>query len=174
GDAGGGRAPSALAHRPVPARGPRRHVAHGGARRGRAFRCPRGRIADRRAVVTFALGARFLRGLAAAALVAACSASSSKDFGPDPFKDPFFQEGMGSSGVDEVLEHPAPSVGYLSNSDLYANEGEEEMIRRERRAAGAGSGREKTFGEKAEEATLATMSVLIGAGMAALPYLLGT
>jgi len=151
--------------------------------------------------VTFALGARFLRGLAAAALVAACSASSSKDFGPDPFKDPFFQEGMGSSGVDEVLEHPAPSVGYLSNSDLYANEGEEEMIRRERRAAGAGevieaedrgellgngddedpgaparpgSGREKTFGEKAEEATLATMSVLIGAGMAALPYLLGT
>ena len=33
---------------------------------------------------------------------------------------------------------------------------------------------EKSFSERAQEATLATMSVLLGAGMAALPYLLGT
>jgi len=32
----------------------------------------------------------------------------------------------------------------------------------------------KTFSEKAEEASLATMSILMGLGMAALPFLIGT
>jgi len=33
---------------------------------------------------------------------------------------------------------------------------------------------QKSFYEKAQEATMATMSVLVGAGMAALPFLIGT
>ena len=32
----------------------------------------------------------------------------------------------------------------------------------------------KSFYDKAQEATMATMSVLVGAGMAALPFLIGT
>ena len=37
-----------------------------------------------------------------------------------------------------------------------------------------GPGGEKTFAEKAQEASLATLSILIGAGMTALPFLIGT
>lgn len=37
-----------------------------------------------------------------------------------------------------------------------------------------GSGDEKSFSEKAQEATMSTLSILLGVGMTALPYLLGT
>jgi hypothetical protein len=148
------------------------------------------------------------RGIAVALLVAACSATKDFDDPSDPLGDHFFSRGMESDSLDEVMHGQSPSVGWLANEDLYDQErvtesdGENELVRRERAAAGAGevveaerrsdpwardgddsdasdpgrgiSKREKTFGEKAQEATLATMSVLIGAGMAALPYLLGT
>lgn len=37
-----------------------------------------------------------------------------------------------------------------------------------------GGGDEKSFSERAQEATLSTLSILLGVGMTALPYLLGT
>ena len=39
---------------------------------------------------------------------------------------------------------------------------------------GTGGPEEKSFSDKAEEASLATMSILMGLGMAALPFLIGT
>jgi hypothetical protein len=90
----------------------------------------------------------------------------------------------------ERAEPIEPEEGYIGRERAAAGAGE--VVEAERRTAAQergfgehdedggvsegkrGSGREKSFSEKAQEATLATMSVLIGAGMAALPYLLGT
>jgi hypothetical protein len=157
-------------------------------------------------------GGRRLAGiLLGAALIVACATNATKDFdNDDPLRDSFFDDSIGGSSLDEVWQQPAPSVGWLANEDLYdpdragPSDSEEDVVRRERRAAGAGEvveaerrtdlrdrgepeddedgasrpsssrKREKTFSEKAQEATMATMSVLIGAGMTALPYLLGT
>ncbi len=141
-------------------------------------------------------------------LLGACSASSSRD-ADEGLSDPFFREGIsdGTGSLDEVLEGNAPSVGWLSGPrDPEDDPAEEELLGRERSAAGAGEvveaernkaardrgeeivedddpeggtkrtgrGRQKTFSEKAQEATLSTMSVLLSAGMVALPFLLGS
>ncbi len=72
----------------------------------------------------------------------------------------------GEGGDNVLLE--AESGGTTEGEDpaeIYGAYGEED--------AGARRG-QKSFYERASEATLATMSVLVGAGMAALPFLIGT
>jgi hypothetical protein len=117
---------------------------------------------------------------------AACSSHGQDSFDnydpADPFNDPFFNSSFESDSLDEFLSEPAPSVGWLSRDgdqsgesqllrdhsdpiwdDAQGEEGQDEI----------GPKTEKTFAQKAQEATLATMSILVGAGMAALPYLIG-
>jgi hypothetical protein len=146
---------------------------------------------------------------AVVALVVGCSNSKPLVNPNDPFNDPFFHDGAqdGTSALDEVLNEPAPSVGWLPRDDskpppgvgaeddletasgahskLDAN-GEGVLLK----AEGDGSyvpahpseeeeermygHDQKSFYDKASEATLATMSILMGAGMAALPFLIGT
>jgi len=90
---------------------------------------------------------------------------------------------------DDLADDPSPSDG----------PSEAEMLRRERSSLGSGAGellgdtreddvaahdgekpnstsnpQEKPFSEKAEEAAVSTLGILIGAGMTALPFLLGT
>lgn len=93
--------------------------------------------------------------------------------------------------ADDLADDPSPSEpGGL---------GEAEALRRERSRMGSGAGellgegedpevaahdgekpnsttnpQEKPFSEKAEEAAISTLGILIGAGMTALPFLLGT
>ena len=105
----------------------------------------------------------------------------------DPFDDPFFREEGLSLNNDEYLKQGAPSVGSLS-----PEEDEEVRLRAERQAlrdagftahgryqetnpddeADSGKPQEKSFSDKAEEASVATMSILVGLGMTALPFLL--
>ncbi|MFM8411594.1 MAG: hypothetical protein ACKOCT_15125 [Alphaproteobacteria bacterium] len=91
--------------------------------------------------------------------------------------------------ADDLRDDPSPSEP--------AGMDETEMLRRERSSMGSGSGellgdsgdpdvaahdgskpppnpQEKPFSEKAEEAAVSTLGILIGAGMTALPFLLGT
>lgn len=135
-----------------------------------------------------------------ALLVAACSANKGFLNEDDPFDDPFFSD-SGTSSLDEILREPAPSVGWLASdgpvksrppragsaSDVSAAPDEEGVL-----LAAEGEGdptaangdeyddeemvarNQKSFYDRASEATLATMSVLVGAGMAALPFLIGT
>lgn len=74
----------------------------------------------------------------------------------------------GEAGSDNVLLR-AESGGSTDGddpADVYGGEyGDEEDV---------GGRNQKSFYERASEATLATMSVLVGAGMAALPFLIGT
>ncbi|MFP6664107.1 MAG: hypothetical protein VCC00_07915 [Deltaproteobacteria bacterium] len=115
-----------------------------------------------------------------AAFLVACSAQSGKR-SSDPFDDPFFTSGFaGGSGLDDFLAEPAPSVGWLAAGGEQSPE--ERLIRlhgdpiwddRGQPESGLLPPEERPFLEKAEEATLATLSVLVGAGMAALPFLLG-
>ena len=101
----------------------------------------------------------------------------------DPFDDPFFREGLDDPAfAEDVWGGPAPDSDWNSSgdglteadllrqhADPYWELGEDSPLIDEV----SGKGGEKTLMEKAEEATLATMSVLIGAGMVALPYLIG-
>lgn len=138
----------------------------------------------------------FVIGAGAVLTAGACSATRDQTIvdPDDPFSDPFFREDdFGSASLDEYLKEPAPKVGRLSGGPEDEHErqaAEREALERagiERDPKLGESGpedsdqtldsikpkRERTFQEKAEEATLATMSVLVGIGMAALPYLIG-
>lgn len=126
---------------------------------------------------------RVLAGLLGAVLLS-CSATSQQDtFNPDdPFDDPFFEEGFaGADSLDEIWNEPAPSAGYLAaegadpesrllaeHSDPIWAEGEDKPLADE-----LAPGAERSMGEKASEAAVATMSVLFAAGMTALPFLIG-
>ena len=139
-----------------------------------------------------------------ALLAVACSNNKGFLNEDDPFDDPFFNDGLGggTSSLDEILREPAPSVGWLSSegpvksasrtraggpNDVSAAPDEEGVLLEaegEGDPAFAGgdeleeeemaSRSQKSFYDRASEATLATMSVLVGAGMAALPFLIGT
>jgi len=100
----------------------------------------------------------------------------------DPFDDPFFREGFGGRSLDEIWDEPAPSVGWLAgdaggrrgeerllaeHADPIWGEGEDPLAEEEAELHG------KSFGQKASEAAVATMSVLFAAGMTALPFLVG-
>ncbi|HEY8518113.1 MAG TPA: hypothetical protein VIS07_21600 [Candidatus Binatia bacterium] len=79
----------------------------------------------------------------------------------------------------ELAGEPLPAEGGVlleaeggeSGEGVYGDDpyGDEDDANARARARG-----EKSFYERASEATLATMSVLVGAGMAALPFLVGT
>ena len=115
-----------------------------------------------------------------AAFLVACSAEKSRQ-SSDPFDDPFFSSGFaGEAGLDSFLAEPAPSVGWLSADGEQSPE--DRMIRvhgdpiwgeHEQPESDFIPNKERPFMEKAQEATMATMSVLVGVGMAALPFLLG-
>ena len=117
------------------------------------------------------------------AALLSCSATSQQDtFNPDdPFDDPFFEEGFaGADSLDEIWNEPAPSAGYLAadggdaesrllaeHSDPIWEEGDKPL------GDEAAPGAERSMGEQASEAAVATMSVLFAAGMTALPFLIG-
>lgn len=96
----------------------------------------------------------------------------------DPFDDAFFDSSFESDALDEVYGGPAPSVGWLYDGegataqalDDHADPFWDDV----RDHDGFGPQREQTFSEKAQEASLATLSILVGAGMTALPFLIGT
>jgi len=73
--------------------------------------------------------------------------------------------GTGSSEEGVLLQAEDNGDGEESYADAGSDEEDEDYAR----ARG-----QKSFYERASEATLATMSVLVGAGMAALPFLIGT
>jgi len=114
------------------------------------------------------------------AFLVACSAEKSRR-SADPFDDPFFTSGFaGEGGLDSFLAEPAPNVGWLSAEGEQSPE--ERMIRehgdpiwgkQEQPESDFIPTKERPFMEKAQEATMATMSVLVGVGMAALPFLIG-
>ena len=118
--------------------------------------------------------------LLSAAFLVACSAEKSRR-SSDPFDDPFFRSGFaGESGLDGFLAEPAPNTGWIYAGGEQSPE--ERLIRahgdpiwgeHEQPEADLGSEDERPFMEKAQEATMATMSVLVGVGMAALPFLIG-
>jgi hypothetical protein len=125
---------------------------------------------------------RILACLVGAALLSCSASSQQQSFNPDdPFDDPFFEEGFaGGDSLDEVWNEPAPSAGYLAadgqdaesrllgeHSDPIWAEGDKPLG--DELAPGA----ERSMGEKASEAAVATMSVLFAAGMTALPFLIG-
>lgn len=111
--------------------------------------------------------------------------------------------GNGTRSLDEILREPSPSVGWLARegavppsrssrsggSGVTSGPDEEGVLLEAENADGyppPGAGEdeqdedslrasnEKSFYDQASEATLATMSILVGAGMAALPFLIGT
>ncbi len=96
----------------------------------------------------------------------------------DPFDDPFFASSFESGALDEVYDGPAPSVGWLYDGDRGAAQALDDHADPfwddSPETDGFGPAREKTFSEKAQEASLSTLSILIGAGMTALPFLIGT
>src|SRR5262245_33873310 len=66
---------------------------------------------------------KLLRTALIAAVVTGCSANSSHKVNPnDPFDDPFFDEGMESNSLDDVMHGTAPSVGYLSKEGTQSSE----------------------------------------------------
>jgi len=131
--------------------------------------------------------------IAAALIAGACAQNNGPDdpfaaYDPnDPFSDPFFNEGFGSDSLDEIAGGQSPSDDWLANpgegnsddqllaahADPYWGEGDSSGGGTDQEDDAFGPKPNKSFGEKAQEATLATMSVLVGAGMAALPYLIG-
>ena len=143
------------------------------------------------------------RVIALALLAVACSNNKSFINEDDPFDDPFFNDGVssGTSSLDEILREPAPNVGSLAREGarpprssrsggggITSGPDEEGVLLEAEGEAtydpeGGGyedddeasaSRSEKSFYDQASEATLATMSILVGAGMAALPFLIGT
>jgi len=87
---------------------------------------------------------------------------------PDEGEDEMLGHERSAAGAGEVVEaerrNDLRERGEPVDDDDAGDEG----------ARKPGSRKQKSFSQQAQEATLATMSVLIGAGMAALPYLLGT
>jgi len=116
-------------------------------------------------------------------VVGACSQQNSNDpfsnYDPnDPFSDPFFDSSFQSDSLDEIMNEPSPSVGWLYDGESGAEQAlddhsdpfwDDDPGSDEFSPMG-----EKTFAEKAQEASLATLSILVGAGMTALPFLIGT
>ena len=116
-------------------------------------------------------------------VIGACSQQSANDpfanYDPnDPFNDPFFDSSFKSDSLDEIWDEPSPSVGWLydgeGGSQQALDDHSDPFWDDEPGSDGFGKVGEKSFSEKAQEATLATLSILVGAGMTALPFLLGT
>ncbi len=118
-------------------------------------------------------------------VVGACSQNNANDpfsnYDPnDPFDDPFFNSSFKSSdSLDEIWDQPAPSAGWLYGGDGGAEaalDDHSDPFWDDEPGSGdfAAPGAEKSFSEKAQEASMATLSILVGAGMTALPFLLGT
>ncbi len=106
---------------------------------------------------------------------------ASPDGFDEAFDDPFFADGMAAGdSLDEFLREPSPSVGWLSDDsprefggDPFGRPGDEdESFFGDEDEDDTDAAGERPFAQQAQEAALATMSVLVGAGMAALPYLL--
>lgn len=95
----------------------------------------------------------------------------------DPFDDPFFD-----SSFDDDSSDPSSAVDASDTDWLYGSEDGAHAALSEHadpywdtnRSDELDLGRNKTFAEKAQEASLATLSILVGVGMTALPFLLGT
>jgi len=111
---------------------------------------------------------------ALAASYPACSSSQHKHNPDDPFDDPFFHEGHWSELDNSYLSHrdreELEDGGYEARSDSVDPDdglGDEEDGKNAK-----GPAKDRPFKEKAEEASIATMSVLIGLGMTALPFLI--
>lgn len=113
----------------------------------------------------------------------ACSQTRSDDpfsnYDPDdPFDDPFFDSSFqGGDSLDEIWNGPAPSVGWLYDGDRGADQAlddHSDPFWDDQPGGNEFGSKEKTFSEKAQEASMATLSILVGAGMTALPFLLGT
>ncbi len=96
----------------------------------------------------------------------------------DPFDDPFFHSSFqGGSSIDEIWDEPSPSVGWLYDGDGGADQAlgdHSDPFWDDEPGSGEFGSKEKSFSEKAQEASMATLSILVGAGMTALPFLLGT
>ena len=117
-------------------------------------------------------------------IAGACSQNRSDDpfsnYDPsDPFSDPFFDSSFKSPGsLDEIWDEPSPSVGWLYDGDggpeQALGDHSDPFWDDEPGSGDFASPGEKTFSEKAQEASMATLSILVGAGMTALPFLLGT
>jgi hypothetical protein len=82
--------------------------------------------------------------------------------GVDPDQMDHDEKAPPAGHEDELLG--AEPAGAHSSDDAQADDGDED----------GDTGHPRSFSEKAQEATLATLSILVGAGMAALPYLVGT
>ena len=118
----------------------------------------------------------------------ACSESAKKKHDPDdPFDDSFFHNEEWSSIEDDpFLKQGAPTVGSLIGQDEDKEHADAENRALEK--AGFTSSdpddpdadsenpdaakHPKNFSERAQEATLSTMSILVGLGMAALPFVI--
>ena len=145
------------------------------------FSEPTGVLASRRMQRSLKPVYAVLSTILIAAFLVACSAEKSRR-SSDPFDDPFFHSGFaGESGLDSFLSEPSPSVGWLSEGGEQSPE--ERLIREhgdpiwgdsydQPESDLTSNKKDRPFMEKAQEATMATMSVLVGVGMAALPFLL--
>jgi len=116
-------------------------------------------------------------------VVGACSQHRSDDpfasYDPsDPFDDEFFDSSFESTAIDEIYEGSAPSAGWLYDDRAGAEQAltdhADPFWDDDPAADEFGDQSEKSFSQKAQEATLATLSILVGAGMTALPFLIGT
>ena len=97
----------------------------------------------------------------------------------DPFDDPFFDSSFDSGASDSF----SSDGGSISDTEwLYGGDDAANMALSDHAdpfwdptpSDGLSHEGEKSFAEKAQEASLATLSILIGAGMTALPFLIGT
>ena len=120
--------------------------------------------------------------VAALLVIGACAQHRSDDpfaglGSADPFDDPFFD-----SSFDQDTDDPFRSTDMSDTAWLYGDEDGAEAALDDhadpywdtKQSDELDLGREKTFAEKAQEASLATLSILVGAGMTALPFLVGT
>lgn len=121
--------------------------------------------------------------VAAMIVAGACSQNTSNDpfsnYDPDdPFNDPFFNSTFtGGDSLNEIWDEPAPNVGWLYDGEAGAEsalDDHSDPFWDDAPGSDEFGRGEKTFGEKAQEASMATLSILVGAGMTALPFLLGT
>lgn len=117
-------------------------------------------------------------------IAGACSQNDPNDpfsnYNPDdPFNDPFFNSSFGGTdSLNEIWDEPSPNVGWLYDGDGGAetalDDHSDPFWDDEPGSDEFGKNANKTFSEKAQEASMATLSILVGAGMTALPFLLGT
>lgn len=130
-------------------------------------------------------GKRWVGRLVVAALIVAgaCSQNTSNDpfanYDPnDPFDDPFFNSSFGGGdSLNQIWDEPAPNVGWLYDPDHgpeQALDDHADPFWDDSPGSDEFGRGEKSFSEKAQEASMATLSILVGAGMTALPFLLGT